>query len=124
MLGTAVDAAHSSADEWTVSDIVVKVGLIERSQAVKALTTWVELGVLKEDSPDHYRLLKTAQEATATTKAAAKQPAAAVEELPPVVTVQQQQAEQMRVFWKVRTCILIESLSATQSTRLICMTLL
>jgi len=88
----------SEQDEWTVADLVAKVGSIERSNAVKALATWVELGVLKEDSPDHYRLLKMADEAS-TTRTAARQPAVAVDELPPVVTVQQQQAEQMRVFW-------------------------
>lgn len=87
------------ADEWTVADLTAKLGTIERPAAIKALATWVELGVLKEDAPDKYRLLKNAEAPSASR--AARQPAAAVEELPPVVTVQQQQAEQMRVFWKV-----------------------
>lgn len=76
-------------------------GSVERSAAVKSLTTWVELGVLKEDKPDHYRLLKVAEAASSTGRHAGKQQTAAVDDLPPVVTVQQQQAEQMRVFWKV-----------------------
>ena len=86
-------------DEWTVADLIAEVGSIERPSALKALTTWVELGVLKEDSPDHYRLLNTAEATGSTSKT--KHVATAVEELPPVVTLQQQQAEQMRVFWKV-----------------------
>ncbi|GJE99308.1 Anaphase-promoting complex subunit 2 domain-containing protein [Phanerochaete sordida] len=90
----------SEQDEWSVPELVEKVGSIERPQAIKALVTWVELGVLKEDSPDHYRLLKTAEESGSAAKSSGKQPTAVVEELPPVVTVQQQQAEQMRVFWK------------------------
>lgn len=87
---------------WTVAELIAKIGSIERPAALKALTTWVELGVLKEDTPDHYRLLKVAEAATTTGRASGKQPAAAVDEMPPVLTVQQQQAEQMRVFWKVR----------------------
>ena len=91
------------SDEWSVPDLIAKLGTIERPAAIKALTTWIELGVLKEDSVDHYRLLKTAEPLGTTGKAVGKQIAAApaVEELPPVLTVQQQQAEQMKVFWKV-----------------------
>jgi anaphase-promoting complex subunit 2 len=89
-------------DEWSVSDLITKVGSIERAAAIKALSTWIELGVLKEDTVDHYRLLKTAETVSRLTRGAGRQPAAAVEEeLPPVLTVQQQQAEQMKVFWKV-----------------------
>lgn len=67
--------------------------------------------MLKEDTPDRYRLLKVAEAANSNSKASGKQPTAAVDELPPVQTVQQQQAEQMRVFWKVRlACYVIEAL--------------
>ncbi|KIP08942.1 hypothetical protein PHLGIDRAFT_126668 [Phlebiopsis gigantea 11061_1 CR5-6] len=90
----------SRVDEWTVAELIAKIGSIERPAALKALTTWVELGVLKEDTPDRYRLLKVAEAANSNSKASGKQPTAAVDELPPVQTVQQQQAEQMRVFWK------------------------
>ena len=94
-----------TTEQWTVSELMEKVGLTDKAAATKALVTWVDLGVLGEDTADQYRLLKTAE--PLGSKSAGKAPAAAVEELPPVVTVQQQQAEQMKVFWKV--CTLLRS---------------
>ena len=97
------------ADTWTVPDLIAKIGAIERPAALKALATWVELGVLKEDTPDCYRLLKVAEAAGTTSRAAKKHTTAAVNDLPPVVTVQQQQAEQTRIYWKVGCPFYVDS---------------
>ena len=37
-------------------------GSIDRSAALKALITWVDLGVLTEDTEDTFRLLEVAEE--------------------------------------------------------------
>lgn len=46
-------------------------GSVDRSSALKALATWVDLGVLKEDTENSFRLLEVAEEATPGAKAAA-----------------------------------------------------
>lgn len=94
-------------EQWTVAELMEKVGLTDTVVATKALVTWVDLGVLREEEPGQYILLKTADPLGSTSKNTGKAPAAAVEDLPPVVTVQQQQAEQMRVFWKVIVLVLL-----------------
>ncbi|THH01918.1 hypothetical protein EW026_g872 [Hermanssonia centrifuga] len=53
----------STKDVWSITELVKEVGSIDRSSAIRALTTWTELGVLKEDSADTFRLLKVAEEA-------------------------------------------------------------
>lgn len=49
---------------WTISELVSRVGSVDNVAALKALSTWVDLGVLKEDSEDTFRLLEVAEEAT------------------------------------------------------------
>lgn len=95
----------ATVEQWTVAELMEKVGLTDKVVATKALVTWVDLGVLREDEPGRYILLKTA-DPLGSSKNTGKAPASAMDELPPVVTVQQQQAEQMRVFWKVNTLVI------------------
>jgi anaphase-promoting complex subunit 2 len=97
------------AEIWTVNDLAARVGMIERSTALKALFAWVDRGVLREetDSVDEqcFRLLELVPEdsgaASMGMTAAGSRPVLTEEE-PAMLTVQQQQAEQMKVFWKVR----------------------
>ena len=54
--------AHDSAlDVWTTDELIGKIGSIERPVIVKALGTWIELGVIKEDGPSTFRLLHEAE---------------------------------------------------------------
>lgn len=106
---------------WTLDELIPRVGSVDRNSALKALATWVDMGVLKEDTENSFRLLEVAEEASLGTKSSALrsrkkficgafhyadrrlhpdvEPIA--DEPPPVSSVQQQQAEQMRVYWKV-----------------------
>ena len=72
---------------------------VERSVALKALLTWVELGVLKEEG-NRFHLLETAEESARPT-ASTSRSAAMMEDDSPIMSVQQQQAAQMQVYWKV-----------------------
>ena len=99
----------SSADVWTVNDLVVRVGSVDRSAALKALYAWTDRGVLREETDDAdeqcFRLLERVPEDSGAGPAgmtAAGSRAVLAEEEPAMLTVQQQQAEQMKVFWKVR----------------------
>ena len=105
-------------DTWTVDELVASVGSVDRSAAIKALTTWVDLGVLKDEGGNRYRLLEVAEDGSATSSGAPRPgtlrilgrfgygtdgaSARVIEEVPAVLTVEQQQAEQMKVYWKVR----------------------
>lgn len=89
----------SEKDVWTVDELVLRSGSVNRNAAVKALATWVDMHVLKEDSEGVFRLLSVAEVPTPGSRPQAPKPAEA-EELPPVMSVQQQQAEQMKVYWK------------------------
>ncbi|KAH8104540.1 hypothetical protein BXZ70DRAFT_593840 [Cristinia sonorae] len=86
-------------DTWTVTELLAQVGNVDRTMALKAISTWVDLGVIKESGSDEYTLLNIAEANDGEIKSRAPQ-APAVEDLPPVVTLQEQQAEQMKVFWK------------------------
>ncbi|KAF9220918.1 hypothetical protein BS17DRAFT_713130 [Gyrodon lividus] len=93
----------SEKNTWTVDELVSRVGTVSRSAALKALATWVDMHVLKEDSENVFRLLSLAEEPTPGTKTSAPKPGMLFcheFELPPVMSIQQQQAEQMRVYWK------------------------
>ncbi|KAJ3549516.1 hypothetical protein NM688_g5170 [Phlebia brevispora] len=90
----------SEKDEWTVTELVEVLGSIDRSAAVRALSTWVELGVLKEVNVDHYKLLKSQEEPEASTATAPPRSAEMVEEPAAIMSMEQQEAEQMKVFWK------------------------
>ena len=104
-------------DTWTVDELVAVVGSIDRAAAIKALTTWVDLGVLKDEGGGLYRLLEVAEDGSATSSSVPRPGTLCVcgkydddtdcalvrvvEEVPAVLTVEQQQAEQMKVYWKV-----------------------
>lgn len=89
----------SEKDVWTVDELVLRSGSINRNAAVKALGTWVDMHILKEDSEGVFRLLSVAESPTPGSRPQAPKPAEAGE-LPPVMSVQQQQAEQMKMYWK------------------------
>ncbi|KAF8887095.1 hypothetical protein BD779DRAFT_1528109 [Infundibulicybe gibba] len=63
----------------------------------KALFTWVDLGVLKEEDENTFRLLEVAEEQTPRENF---KRAPAPPDIPPVTSMQQQQAEKTRVYWK------------------------
>ncbi|KAJ8481473.1 hypothetical protein ONZ45_g15310 [Pleurotus djamor] len=99
-LEAAVIELFSQKDEWTVEDLSTGLGLPDSSAVLRAINTWIGIGVLALVSPGTYRLLEVPNEGSNAAQNYA-QPAASVEvELPPAVSVQQQQAEQMRVYWK------------------------
>lgn len=50
------------ADTWTVDDLISRVGSVTRSAALKALATWVDLHVLKENDANEFRLLSVSEE--------------------------------------------------------------
>lgn len=89
----------SEKDVWTIDELVLRSGSVNRNAAVKALATWVDMHVLKEDSEGVFRLLSVAEGPTPRSRLQAPKPAE-TGELPPVMSVQQQQAEQMRMYWK------------------------
>ena len=49
-------------DKWTLEELITEVGDIDRSAAFKALVTWVNMGVLKEDPENTFVLLERAEE--------------------------------------------------------------
>jgi len=100
-----------------MDELIEAVGSVDRSAALKALITWVDLGVLKEDTEDTFRLLEIAEEPSAEPRERRAGMftflhaqshlltlgiVAVTPEVPPVAGAQQQQAEKMRVYWKVR----------------------
>ncbi|KAF9564194.1 hypothetical protein CPC08DRAFT_734567 [Agrocybe pediades] len=80
----------------TLDELIVAVGSVDKSAAIKALSTWVDHGVLKEDPEYTFNLLERAEEAGTgggvTRERESEQPTLSV--------AQQQQADQMRVYWK------------------------
>ncbi|KAJ7604032.1 hypothetical protein FB45DRAFT_958198 [Roridomyces roridus] len=87
----------SQKNIWTMDELVSGVGSVDRTAALKALITWIDLGVLKEDEESVFRLLEVAEE---TAPAARTAPTANVVEEPAMSAAQQQQADQMRLYWK------------------------
>jgi anaphase-promoting complex subunit 2 len=47
---------------WSLEDLISSVGSIDRGAAIKALSTWVDHGVLKEDPENTFILLEKAEE--------------------------------------------------------------
>ncbi|KAH7904718.1 ubiquitin-protein ligase [Hygrophoropsis aurantiaca] len=99
--------AKTDTDTWTVDALIARVGSVSRSAALKALGTWVDLGVLKEehrggeDGETVFRLLHVREEGDEAGRVhVGKSAREAEEELAPMMSAQQQQAEQMRVYWK------------------------
>lgn len=98
------------SEVWTVNDLVERVGPIERPVALRALLAWVDRGVLREENDEAdmqcFRLLESAPTDVGSVPvgmATAGSRVALAEEQPTVLTVQQQQADQMKVYWKVRS---------------------
>jgi anaphase-promoting complex subunit 2 len=46
-----------------MDELIGGVGAVDRTAALKALITWVDLGVLKEDEENQFRLLEITEEA-------------------------------------------------------------
>jgi len=90
----------SGKSVWTLEDLTSSVGSIDRGAAIKALSTWVDHGVLKEDPENTFILLEKAEEGDPDVGREARVFVPAASEYPPVSTMQQQQAEQMQVYWK------------------------
>ncbi|KIK83953.1 hypothetical protein PAXRUDRAFT_832015 [Paxillus rubicundulus Ve08.2h10] len=90
----------SEKNTWTVDELMSRVGAVSRSATLKALATWVDMHVLKEDNESVFRLLSIAEESNSGTRPSAPRSATVQDELPPVMSIQQQQAEQMKVYWK------------------------
>ena len=117
------------SEVWTVSDLVERVGSIERPAALKALLAWVDRGVLREENDgadmQRFRLLEstpTDAGAVPVGMTTVGSRVALAEEQPAVLTVQQQQAEQMKVYWKVRflglwTCYVLSVMVGGSSSR-------
>lgn len=61
-----LDSLTPISATWTVEGLIAGVGSVGRSAALKALLTWVDLGVLKEDREGTFRLLEIAEERSAT----------------------------------------------------------
>jgi len=81
-----------------VNELLTSVGSsVDRTSVIRALSTWIELGVLKEGDNDEYMLLEVAEEGLQPSTS--RHAPIAVEEAPSALTIQQQQAEQMKVFW-------------------------
>lgn len=97
--------------------LILRVGSVDKSSALKALATWVDLGVIKEDTEHSFRLLERAEAMAPGSKPPAAiegknlpqscprlsllTTSAPVDERPPISSMQQQQAEQMKIYWKV-----------------------
>jgi anaphase-promoting complex subunit 2 len=45
-------------DVWTLDELIAGVGSVTRSAAIRALSTWVDRGVLKEDPENTFILLE------------------------------------------------------------------
>jgi anaphase-promoting complex subunit 2 len=46
-----------------MDELIEGVGAVDRTAALKALITWIDLGVLKEDEENTFRLLEVTEEA-------------------------------------------------------------
>jgi anaphase-promoting complex subunit 2 len=46
-----------------MDELIGGVGAVDRTAALKALITWIDLGVLKEDEENTFRLLEVTEEA-------------------------------------------------------------
>ncbi|RXW21342.1 hypothetical protein EST38_g4511 [Candolleomyces aberdarensis] len=92
----------SQKDVWSLDELISAVGNVDRSSAVKALSTWANKGVIKEQGENSFILLERAEEGASDEDGLLSEELApsAVPALPPVQTAQQHQAEQMRIHWK------------------------
>ncbi|KAJ7927180.1 hypothetical protein B0H13DRAFT_1598935, partial [Mycena leptocephala] len=53
----------SEKNIWTMGGLMEDVGTVDRTAALKALITWIDLGVLKEDEENTFRPLEVAEAA-------------------------------------------------------------
>ncbi|PFH45921.1 hypothetical protein AMATHDRAFT_70905 [Amanita thiersii Skay4041] len=83
---------------WSMDELIEAVGSVDRSAALKALITWVDLEVLKEDAEDTFRLLEVSEESPDVPRE--RRAVVVSEDVPPVASAQQQQAERMKIYWK------------------------
>lgn len=90
----------SEKDIWTVDELILRVGSVDRTSALKALLAWVDRGVLQEDKDDTFKLLEEVDASQPEPHTRPSGTRTQNEELLPVLSVQQQQAEQMKVFWR------------------------
>ena len=51
----------STEGTWSLTELMAKVGMTDRTAAIKAILTWVDLGVLKEVGGETFRLLEIAE---------------------------------------------------------------
>ncbi|TFK26875.1 ubiquitin-protein ligase [Coprinopsis marcescibilis] len=100
-LEAAAIELFSQKDTWVVDDLLASLGNVDRASVVKALATWVNMGVLKEAEENVFVLLEVAEEIDENAVVASSAPLpAAGQAMAPIQTSQQQQAEKMRVYWK------------------------
>ncbi|KZW04109.1 hypothetical protein EXIGLDRAFT_716114 [Exidia glandulosa HHB12029] len=94
----AIIELFSQKETWTLDELATSLGS-EAAVVRKALSKWLDMRVVREDSPHAYRLLEEAEEDDGQTGLREATPIAE-DERPAVISLQQQQAEQMRVFWR------------------------
>lgn len=68
------DGTNPVTDVWTVDELVLRSGSVNRNAAVKALATWVDMHVLKEDSEGVFRLLSVTEGPTPGSRPQAPKP--------------------------------------------------
>ncbi|KAJ6622570.1 ubiquitin-protein ligase [Mycena sp. CBHHK59/15] len=86
-----IELFSKKANIWSMDELIAGVGAVDRTAALKALITWVDLGVLKEDEENMFRLLEVKEEAAPTRSGTALSLHS-----PNLIT----QADQMRLYWK------------------------
>ncbi|KAL0961464.1 hypothetical protein HGRIS_006408 [Hohenbuehelia grisea] len=99
-LEAAIIELFSQQNEWSIDGLVDATRVPDKTAILKALLTWVNLGVLREESETTFSLLEVAGDVPVGSREPIHRPTAAEPELPHVVSIQQQQAEQMRMYWK------------------------
>lgn len=98
-------------DVWKLEDLMQAVGNVDRSSAVKALSTWANMGVVKEQEDGTFILLEHAEEDTGMMVDGglggggdSGAGGGGGGSLPPPPSAAQQQAAQMQVHWNVSLC--------------------
>jgi anaphase-promoting complex subunit 2 len=61
-----------------LDNLIPRVGSVDRGSALKALATWLDLGVLKEDTENSFRLLEVAEDPTPGARPALSRPGATI----------------------------------------------
>jgi hypothetical protein len=68
------DGTNPVTDVWTVDELVLRSGSVNRNAAIKALATWVDMHILKEDSEGVFRLLSVTEGPTPGSRPQAPKP--------------------------------------------------